>query len=448
MARIKRYLVKSAEANRTERYLVLFRHESREMPAGTFDDYEAALAEKHRAERAKREGELDDYAAGLLTEPEINMTLWDFMRLWFHEDAAPHLAESTLANYLQVANKWIRPIAGTWPLRAFEKPGPVNRLLGHAQREGVPRLAPDGAVTMKIDRAGPPTVDRIRKILSSALTWGVEHRGDLISANGCKQVTTRRHRRSGRARVVSPASQPERALSAEAAERVARAMLNRSRARTWEPHRDAILVRCEFGLGLRPEEMAAAQWRALARPTPRGDWVLIVDNALSHGRVTGVKTTERSKRVPPIVRDWLTEWRAVATAHGIPTSDESFIVPGASGAGHFTLNQHKKWGGRYFRPAAETVATAHPHLSHLGRATPYSARRGHITCRILAGEPVQVIARSCGTSPATIHRHYFVAIDASERGDLLPPFEQQLADAVALISTPARTSGRAGWMQP
>ena len=32
-----------------------------------------------------------------------------------------------------------------------------------------------------------------------------------------------------------------------------------------------------------------------------------------------------------------------------------------------------------------------------------AARRGHITCRILAREPVQVIARSCGTSPATIH---------------------------------------------
>lgn len=44
-----------------------------------------------------------------------------------------------------------------------------------------------------------------------------------------------------------------------------------------------------------------------------------------------------------------------------------------------------------------------------------------------------MIARSCGTSPATIHRHYFVAIDAAEAGDRLPPFEQQLADAVALV---------------
>lgn len=307
-------------------------------------------SEVHRASplRPQRQTQQTGHAAGLLWEPETNITLWEFMRLWFREDAAPHLAESTLANYLQVANKWIRPIAGTWSLRAFEKPGPVNQLLSHAQRDGVPRFAPGGAVTAKLDRAGPPTVDRIRKILSSALTWGVEHRGDLISANGCKQVTTRRHRRSGRARVTSPASRPERALNAEAAERIARAMLTRTRGRTWQPHRDVILLRCEFGLGLRPEEMAAARWRSLTRPTARGDWILVVDNALSHGRVTGVKTTERAKRVPPIVWTWLDEWRELAAAHGLPVADENFIVSGAAGAGHLTLNQHKKWGARYF----------------------------------------------------------------------------------------------------
>jgi len=55
------------------------------------------------------------------------------MRMWFTEDAAPHLAEATARNYLQVANTWIRPIAGSWPLRAFEKPRAVNELLRQAQ---------------------------------------------------------------------------------------------------------------------------------------------------------------------------------------------------------------------------------------------------------------------------------------------------------------------------
>jgi hypothetical protein len=106
------------------------------------------------------------------------------------------------------------------------------------------------------------------------------------------------------------------------------------------------------------------------------------------------------------------------------------------------LNQHKKWGARYFRPAATVVAREHPHLAHLASATPYAARRGHITSRILAGEPVQVIARSCGTSPATVHRHYFVAIDAAEAGHLLPTFDQQLADAVDLVDARSGTGDR------
>jgi hypothetical protein len=196
---------------------------------------------------------------------------------------------------------------------------------------------------------------------------------------------------------------------------------------------------------LRPEEvMTAARWRSLARPTHRGDWILVIDAALSHGHVTGVKTSERSKRVPPIVYSWLTEWREVALAHGLEARAENFIVPGAAAGGHFSLNQHKKWGGRYFRPAAAVVAREHPYLAHLASATPYAARRGHITCRILAGEPVQVIARSCGTSPATVHRHYFVAIDAAETGHRLPTFDQQLADAVDLVDGRSRTGDRDG----
>jgi integrase len=431
VARIRSYWVKTADGKRVRRYLVLFRHAGTEKSAGTFDELDDAVAEKLRAERAKREGRLGEYAAGLFENPDDAITLWEFMRLWFREDAAPNLAEATLTNYLQVANKWIRPIAGSWPLRAFERPRTVNELLTRAQRDGVERLGPHGEPSGIIDRARAPTLDRLRKILSSALTWGVEQRGDLVSANGCKQVTTRRRRRSQRQRVSSPATRPERALTAEAAERIALEMLRRQNQRTWEPHRDAILLRCQFGLGMRPEEVAATRWSALTRPTADGDWMLLIEAALSHGRISDVKTTDRSKRVPRIVHEWLAAWRALAAAHDLAVDDDDFIIPGAADAGHFTLNQHKKWGGRYFRPAATAVASAHPHLAHLAKATPYAARRGHITCRILAGEPIQAIARSCGTSPATIHRHYFVAIDGAEAGNRLPPFERQLEEAAA-----------------
>jgi integrase len=432
MARIKRYSAKGSDGAKVDRYLVLFRHHGIEKPAGTFDELDLALAAKARIDRAKLDGQLDEYAAGLLDEPATDLTLWEFMRLWFTEDAAPHLAEATLANYLQVANKWIRPIAGTWPLRAFEKPRAVNELLSKAQREGVPRLDAHGRATGEIDFARLPTADRIRKILSSALTWGVESRGDLISANGCKQVTTRRRRRSARATGALPSSRPERALTAEAAELIARALAARTEQRTWEPERDAMILRLQFGLGMRPEEVAAARWSALIRPAGDGDFMLAIDAALSHGRIASVKTIERSKRVPAIVHRWLVAWRELAAIHGLPVGDDDFIIPGAAPDGHFSLNQHKKWGTKFFRPAASAVATDHPEHAYLARATPYSARRGHITCRILAGEPVEIIARSCGTSPATIHRHYFVVIDAAESGHRLPSFEEQLSDAYGL----------------
>ena len=413
MARIKTYSVRAGDGGQRTRHLVLFRHAREEKHAGTFDEIEDALVMKQRAERAKREGRLDEFAAGLLDEESSTLTLWEFMALWFNEDAAPNLAEATLVNYLQMANKWIRPIAGTWPLRAFEKPRTVNEFLQRAEREG----------------ARPPTRDRVRKILSSALTWGVEHRGELISANGCKQVSSRRRRRSKRSNSAPPAARPERALDAVEAESIARAMLERRDQRTWQPQRDALILRCLFGLGMRPEELVAARWSALTRPSRRGNWILVIDRALSHGSITSVKTVERSKRVPPHVLERLMEWRDYAEQYGLPSGERDFIVPGHAEDGHFTLNQHKKWGPRYFAPAAARVAERAPRFAHLALATPYAARRGHITCRILAGEPVEAIARSCGTSAATIYRHYFVAIDAVDAGHCLPSFDEQLSRA-------------------
>jgi hypothetical protein len=164
MAWIRPYGVKTSDAGRGVHYRVLFRHRGQEMHAGSFDEIDLALAEKARLERAKRDGRLDEYVAGLLEVPDADLTLWDFMRLWFTEDAALHLAEATLTNYLQVANKWIRPIAGMWPLGAFEKPRAVNELLKHAQQQGVPRLDTTGRPTGEVDTARSPAADRIRKI--------------------------------------------------------------------------------------------------------------------------------------------------------------------------------------------------------------------------------------------------------------------------------------------
>jgi hypothetical protein len=129
-------------------------------------------------------------------------------------------------------------------------------------------------------------------------------------------------------------------------------------------------------------------------------------------RGTIVAVDSRRHRID-LDNQWLVDRRQTAAAHVLPVAEDDFIVPGMAADGHFSLNEHKKWGSRYFRPAAEAVAREHLHLAHLARATPYSARRGHITCRILARELVEEIARSCGISPTTIHRHYYVASDAT-----------------------------------
>jgi hypothetical protein len=139
-----------------------------------------------------------------------------------------------------------------------------------------------------------------------------------------------------------------------------------------------MILRLQFALGMRPEEVTAARWSGLARPTPEGDWMLSIDAALSHGRVAGVKTIERSKRVPAIVYEWLTAWRDVAAAHGLPTAPEDFIIPGAARDGHFTFNQHKKWAGKYFRPAAAAVRGAiRTRVSGQGDVVIDAAESGH-----------------------------------------------------------------------
>jgi hypothetical protein len=76
-------------------------------------------------------------------------------------------------------------MVGMWRLLVFEKPRAANELLDHAQRKGVQRLNAAGRSTGQIDNAQPSTADRISKTLSSAVTCGVERRGNPISANGC-----------------------------------------------------------------------------------------------------------------------------------------------------------------------------------------------------------------------------------------------------------------------
>lgn len=75
-------------------------------------------------------------------------------------------------------------MVGARRLRVFAKPRAVNELLDQAERNGVQRLDAAGRSMGQIDNAQVSTADTIDKIVSSALTWGVERRGYPISANG------------------------------------------------------------------------------------------------------------------------------------------------------------------------------------------------------------------------------------------------------------------------
>jgi hypothetical protein len=207
-----------------------------------------ASAWARELELARSEGRLREFLdvdAGLAGERVE--TLHDFMVDWFRLDAGPELATSTAINYLHVYNKHVRPLAGHRPLEQFELPGPVTELLGQMAAAGV----------------GQPTRDNARKVLSSALGWGVEM--GRLRANGARSI--RRNRRRSRRLSGSEASPvghhegAERrkawAISPEAFAALHRGALDRRTPGrpVWMPARDAIAVSMLYGLGLRPQEL-------------------------------------------------------------------------------------------------------------------------------------------------------------------------------------------------
>ena len=73
-----------------------------------------------------------------------------------------------------------------------------------------------------------------------------------------------------------------------------------------------------------------------------------------------------------------------------------------TGACHFSENQARAWGARFFTPAVEKVAQRPEFYPILG-ATPYSLRRGGISLRLRAEDP-QTVAGECGTSLRMLSR--------------------------------------------
>ena len=205
------------------------------------------------------------------TEPDQEPkepTLADFMEDWLRRDAVPNLAPNTMGSYLPAYNNHIRALPvdpndpdgqvfGELPLREFAEPHIHNEF-----RE-----------SLRLTGRSKPNQDAAKKVLSSALSWGVESRAyrRWLPTNGAKLVTGRR-RRSNRARPNTRADvrlPRSRVFNAFDYELVRAELVARTDQRTWEPHRDAAMLDLQFGCGCRPEEARGARWWQVLWPTEK-----------------------------------------------------------------------------------------------------------------------------------------------------------------------------------
>jgi hypothetical protein len=280
-----------------------------------------------------------------------------------------------------------------------------------------------------------PTRDQAWSVLSAALSWAASsYLVPEIQTNGCglanePRVNRRRSMRAGgtgyaparRRRGLGVASW---ALSSQAVEAIRAQMLLQVNARREIlAHRDAMVVSLQYGLGARNQEVWGLRWASLV-----GEFAWVME-VLSSGQLTEWGKTEHSTQrrtaLPGILREDLAEWRAALRGAGHPARELDFIIPGdlsgpghgalesRTGASHFSENQARSWGARFFTPAVEKVAQRPEFFPILG-ATPYSLRRGGISLRLRAEDP-QTVASECGTSLKMLSDHYAFAIEDLRR---------------------------------
>lgn len=192
--------------------------------------------------------------------------------------------------------------------------------------------------------------------------------------------------------------------------------------------RDAMIVSLQYGLCARNQEVWGMRWSSLKDGFA---WVLEV---LSNGRLDEwgktAHATQRGTVIPPLLQEDLAQWRHALQDLGHPVGALDFIIPDylagpkhgkrdpRTGACHFSENQARAWGERFFTPAVEKAAEQ-PELFAILGATPYSLRRGGISLRLRAEDP-QTVASECGTSLRTLSTHYAYAIEDLRRNGPRP----------------------------
>ena len=277
------------------------------------------------------------------------LTLAEFFDTWWRLHAEPNLEPATLRLY-----------RGMWERHARLRLGPV------ALEELSPLALVQFRTDLEADGVGPEAIRKTLSMLQGVLQRAVEWQ--LVEVNAAKVV---RKPPSGRLRAVQP-------IGPEAVETMRRELLDRGR------ERNAILLGLLAYAGLRPQEALALEWRHVRERT------LVVEQALSDGRVKGLKNRRRPRAVDlldPLRRD-LAAWRATC---GDAIAGDSPVVPNNAG-GYWRDTDWRNWRRRVFKPAAAAAG--------LEATRPYDLRHAFVSLLIHEGRwSVVEIAGQLGHTP-------------------------------------------------
>ena len=428
-------------------------------------DYNAASA---RGKESLRRFLLDLDAKEARAAGEEGPTIGEVTQQWFalHADPALEggLAPSTFNSYRVVAYRHILGREGRTPKGEVVAPATyavelANTPAAAANAPATPRAWREA---MRMAQVSGATRDRAWKVLSSVLSWAADSAlVPEVQTNGCllasERVGSKRRsvRRGGTGIAASTSSRRTRrsraqwALSPMAVELIRSRLLQRvSERNPLLALRDATIVSLQYGLACRDQEVWGLRWRDVFEEYAD------IHEALSWGAIDDGKTygSERRTYYPPLLWEDLQTWRAALRANGISERGVDFVFPGDLGgpnwgvrevgtdACHFSANQARKWGPRYFTAAVKEVAEHEEDYADILGATPYGLRRGGISLR-LRSEDAQVVALECGTSLAMVDRHYGFAIDDLRRQGPRPAeIEWREARAAALARDRARQS--------
>ncbi len=446
-----------------KRYAVGFKDERAvERTRGGFTSVALAGAWAQKVDEAAERGQdelkefLDRTIRGIVKR---ELTMQNLYALWYANDANPDrdrgLARSTWDSYQTHWRVHAAPAVGHLPAEDFARPGPCSKLLKTLEDEGL----------------GRATVTRVRAVLSSMLSWGVEH--EHVSANGFSLIQ-RRRRRSNRGRQGAAKTGGGAARRSPRSERQGRALSPRAVAAIYRTQltditapgglralRDATATLTQYLLGARNQELWGLRWEEVERRTTS------IIEVVSYGALDTPKTSgsARTIRTPALLLEVLDAYREALTAAGRPPAPDDFIFAGEHPQdGHMTAQQARLWPRRYFKPVCDALAGAQVTVTrqprrrrgeaerpaplvlarydlsdvpagdfhYLARSTQYALRRGHMSVRLRAGEDSVLIANSCGTSVQMLHRHY--ADDIAEAGSDSRPLEEQLREALGWAS--------------